>query len=122
MPRNMSFMLTTEQYKNRTKTVTRRNGWLFAKAGDVYNGCEKCQGLRKGEKIVKLWQHRVINARREALRAMLDDLEYGRAECVKEGFPDWTPQQFVDMYCQHNGVTPDFVITRIEFEYMEVAR
>jgi len=31
MPRNMSFMLTTEQIKNRTKTVTRRLGWKKAR-------------------------------------------------------------------------------------------
>lgn len=27
--RNMSFNLTTKQIRNRTKTVTRRTGWIF---------------------------------------------------------------------------------------------
>ena len=27
MPRNMSFMLTTEQVSNKSKTVTRRSAW-----------------------------------------------------------------------------------------------
>jgi len=35
MPRNISFALTTQQVRNRTKTVTRRAGWLFLKAGDI---------------------------------------------------------------------------------------
>lgn len=35
MPRNMSFMLTVEQYRNQTKTVTRRNGWRFSKVDDI---------------------------------------------------------------------------------------
>jgi hypothetical protein len=30
----MSFMLTIDQVKNKTKTVTRRTGWTFLKPGD----------------------------------------------------------------------------------------
>ena len=51
MPRNMSFMITTEQIKNRTKTVTRRLGWNFLKPGEVVNACEKCRGLKAGQKV-----------------------------------------------------------------------
>jgi hypothetical protein len=120
MARNQSFALTTRQYKNQTKTVTRRNGWLFAKVGDVLNGVEKCQGLKKGEKVVKLGQHRVMDVRREPLGLMTDNLVYGRMECIREGFPDMTPVEFVEMYCKHNKCTPDTVITRIEFEYLKV--
>ena len=118
MARNMSFMLTVEQYKAKTKTVTRRNGWKFLKVGDILNGVEKCQGLKRGEKIVKLGQHRAVNVRREPLRRMTDDLAYGRAEVILEGFPEMTPTEFVEMYCNHNRCTPDTVITRIEFEYL----
>lgn len=35
MPRNMSFSMTTEAVRNRTKTVTRRLGWEFLKPGDI---------------------------------------------------------------------------------------
>jgi hypothetical protein len=45
----MSFALTTEQVRNRTKTVTRRVGWRFAKVGDVVQPVVKAQGLKKGE-------------------------------------------------------------------------
>jgi len=50
--RNMSFFLTTDQIRNKTKTVTRRDGWLFLKPGDIVQACVKCQGLKKGEKIL----------------------------------------------------------------------
>ena len=45
MPRNMSFMLTTEQVRNKTKTVTRRLGWWFLKPGEIVNAVEKGMGL-----------------------------------------------------------------------------
>ena len=53
MPRNMSFSLTTDQVRNRTKTVTRRLGWWKNKhgkrllqVGDIVNACVKCMGLQ----------------------------------------------------------------------------
>jgi len=121
MPRNMSFMLTTEQYKARNKFVTRRNGWAFSKVGDIVNGCEKCQGLKKGEKIVKLGQHRWVSLRWEPLHRLTDDPEYGRREMILEGFPNLNPTEFVAMYCDHNKCTPDKLVHRMEFEYVETA-
>ena len=112
MPRNMSFMLTTKQIENKTKTVTRRRGWLFLKGGETVNACEKCQGLKKGEKINKLSQIRIKNTRREPLD-IIDQLE-----CEKEGFPDMTPDEFIDMYVTHMGGAGDQYVTRIEFEYL----
>lgn len=52
--RNISFQLTTEAIRNRTKTVTRRLNWLNLKPGDLLQGCEKCMGRRHGEPLVKL--------------------------------------------------------------------
>ncbi len=49
----MSFRLTAEQMRARTKTVTRRLGWSSLKPGDIVQPVEKAQGLRKGEKVVK---------------------------------------------------------------------
>lgn len=37
MPKNMSFMLTTERVRNKTKTVTRRLGWQNLKRGEIIN-------------------------------------------------------------------------------------
>lgn len=113
MPRNISFSLTTRQIENRTKTVTRRRGWEFLKAGDVLNACVKCMGLKPGEKIDKLCQIRVTDVRREPLDAMIME------DCAREGFPDLLPMGFVQMFCKHMGGGRDQEVTRIEFEYLD---
>lgn len=100
------------------KDVTRRNGWEFLEVGEKLQGCEKCQGLGKDGKIVHLGVIIVLDVRREPLRRMLDDPAYGREECRREGFPEMTPAEFVTFFCKgHKGVTPDSIITRIEFGY-----
>jgi len=125
--RNMSFALTTQQILAETKTVTRRLGWLNLKAGQQLRPVRKCMGLRPGERIDVLRDPlTVISVRREPLRLMLDDLEYGFLECALEGFgghPDYRwPSGFVDMFCAtHRGCTPETIITRIEFAYREPA-
>ena len=96
MPRNISFSLTTQQIRDRTKTVTRRKGWKFLKSGDVLNACVKCIGLKPGEKIERLGQIRVTEVRRESLYRMLDNL-YGATESKAEGFPDKTGPEFVEI-------------------------
>lgn len=114
--RNMSFAYTTEQFRDRTKTVTRRLGWLFLKLGDILNGCEKCQGLRKGEKINKLGQIRVVNKNRELLQSITPP------DCSREGFPEMSPDEFIDFFCSTMGCTPETEVTRIEFEYLNDER
>lgn len=117
--RNMSFALTTMQVQRQAKTVTRRLGWARAKAGQVVQPVEKGQGLKKGEHV-RLIGHpvRFTSVRREPLRAMYD-AAYGLREARSEGFPDMNGKQFVHMFCEHNGCTPDTVVTRIEFEYAQ---
>lgn len=120
--RNMSFAMTTDQILARTKTVTRRLGWLMLKPGDQVRAVKKCMGLRKGERIEPLAVLRIIDVRREPLRRMTDDLEYGFAEVDAEGFGhhpiyQWPPE-FVEMFCaSHQGCTPNALVTRIEFDY-----
>lgn len=121
--RNMSFALTTNQIMEGTKTVTRRLGWLHLKPGDQVRPVRKCMGLRPGEKLDVLRDPiTVVSIRREPLRAMLDDEEYGFAEIAREGFAGhdaygW-PAEWVQMFCAtHKGCTPDTVVTRIEFAY-----
>lgn len=122
--RNFSFSLTTPQFRARIKTVTRRMGWLHAKVGDVVMGVEKGMGLKPGEEIVRLGPTRFIGVRRELLRRMTDDLEYGYRETEAEGFPPGHPLNhptaFVEFFCRtHKGCTPDTEITRIEFAYLD---
>lgn len=114
MPRNMSFFHTTEQFKNRTKTVTRRLGWQFLKPGDVVMGCVKCRGLKRGEKIERLGLIRIVNVRQERLNQITDE------DVIKEGFPDITRMEFVEFFIKEmkpgGGVVAP--VTRIEFEYV----
>jgi len=100
------------------KDVTRRDGWEFLEVGDKLSACEKCQGLGKGGKIVKICTIIVLDVRREPLRRMIDEPEYGRTEVIREGFPLMTPAEFVAFFCRgHKGITPDSIVTRIEFSY-----
>lgn len=123
MPRNISFAMTTEQVRNRTKTVTRRMGWENLKVGEILTAVVKCQGLKKGEKVEPIASIRVTDVRRQFLDRLTSDLEYGFAETTKEGFPEghpmhW-PSEFVAFFCRsHKGCMPDSFVTRIEFEYV----
>lgn len=114
--RNISFMITPNQILDQSKTVTRRNGWWGLNYGDILQPVRKGMGLKKGEKIEKLGGPiRVVFVWRERLDTI------SCIECEREGFPNMTPAQFVEMFCQsHKGVEPRSVINRIEFEYMEV--
>lgn len=112
MPRNMSFALTTEQVIRREKTVTRRFGWWFLKPGDIINACCKCMGLQKGEKVNKLCQIRIVSTRTEPLNQIT------KQDCKAEGFPDFEPDDFIEMLTSHYGCTPEEPVNRIEFEYI----
>ena len=110
--RNMSFMLTTQQIKDESKTVTRRLGWWFLKAGDVVMACEKCQGLKKGEKINKLKPIRIVSSYGEHLD------EITQSDTVKEGFI-LSRLDFIDMFCREMKCSPYTIVNRIEFEYIK---
>lgn len=115
MPRNMSFMLTTQAIIDRRKTVTRRLGWKFLKPGEIVNAVEKCQGLKKGEKVQRICQLRIVSVKRETLRGVT------QRECEREGFPSMSPADFRDFFIKaHKGCDMATQITRIQFEYVEV--
>jgi hypothetical protein len=118
--RNISFALTTDQIRAGTKTVTRRMGWLALKPGELLQPVKKGMGLKPGEKIERLrGPIRVTSVRREMLNEMVRLPAYGRQECDYEGFPDYSPASFVDMFCRsHTGCKPNSIVTRIEFEYV----
>ncbi len=110
--RNMSFALTTDQFKARTKTVTRRLGWEKLKVGDYVRGVKKCMGLKPGEKIEPLGVIQVTGIRRERLDRITKE------DTRREGFPEMSAKGFVFMFCQHMKAQHDTVVTRIEFVYM----
>jgi hypothetical protein len=127
--RNMSFALTIEQVRNKTKTVTRRTGWATLKPGTLLQPVLKGMGLKKGEKAEKIGGPiRVVSVRREPLMMM------DQADCAREGFPEMTVAGFMSMFCASHRVVewdgwpslrnrsrscePRDEVTRIEFEYL----
>lgn len=114
MPRNISFAMTTEQVKNQTKDVTRRFGWWFLKEGDKLCGVKKAMGLKKGEKMERLCMIEVVSVRKEPLNAITQE------DVNREGFPDWTPQDFIDFLVGHYKCDPSKPVNRIEFRYLDI--
>jgi len=114
MPRNMSFAMTTEQIKNKTKIVTRRYGWIFLKPGDLVQPVEKAMGLKPGEKMKKIGGLiRIVSTYQEPLSFIT------HSDVVLEGFPDWTADQFIQMLVDHYKVDPMKEVNRIQFEYLD---
>ncbi|MEN0051222.1 MAG: hypothetical protein AAF806_29425 [Bacteroidota bacterium] len=113
--RRISFALTKRQVEEQTKTVTRRNGWKWLKVGSLLQPIEKGMGLKKGEKQVLIGLPiQVLFVNQEPLNQIT------QAEVIKEGFPDWTPEQFVAFYAKHNNCREDHEVTRIEFKYLTI--
>ena len=113
MPRLMSVSLTEPQVRARTKTVTRRTGWLMLRPGDRLTLCKKVMGRRAGEPLERITDVEVVSVRREPVHAIT------RADVAAEGFPQMTPAGFVQFFCgSHRGCTPDSEVTRIEWRYL----
>lgn len=113
MPRNMSFFYTTAQILDRSKDVTRRLGWKSLIAGEEINAIEKGQGLKSGEKVKHLARIRIISARRERLYSVTKD------DVRREGFPEMTQLEFMEMFRRANDCGISDYVTRIEFEYID---
>lgn len=133
--RLMSFALTTAQVRARTKTVTRRTGWLSLKPGTLLQPVVKAQGIPKGGKVEKIGGPiRVVSVRREPLDRMLGGFGYGMSDLAREGFEgQLSLMEFVRMFCAthrvrdeavlgrvaYRALRPSDEVTRIEFEYVD---
>lgn len=130
--KNISFSATIEKFRARRKHVTRRLKWLDLKPGNQLMGCEKVQGIKKGE-LVRMGPITILEVNREPLahilrkyyrtipQAVCDayiDVSGSVSEMVLEGFPELTPVQFVDMFCEMNDCEPETEVTRILFDYV----
>ena len=127
MPRLMSVAMTTQAVIERRKTVTRRKGWACLKPCDRLTLCRKVMGRKPGEPLVRIVDVEVVSVRRERLRALTDDLDYGCAEVRLEGMtsddPGIFPSVFLDRYfVDAQGMSPDDEVTRIEWRYMDGPR
>ncbi len=117
--RNISFALTTQQVRDRQKTVTRRLGWKDLKPGTLLQPVVKGMGLGKGGKVEKIdGPIRVVSVQREPLFQM-GIRHGGRAECAREGFPELSPAGFIQMFMAHHKCDAREPVTRIEYEYIE---
>lgn len=112
MPRNMSFAMTTEQVRAQSKDVTRRFGWWFLKPGDKVWAVEKSMGIPAGEKIKRIRMIEIVSTRAEPLNAITT------LDCTREGFPSFTPKEFIDMLVDHYRINPTELCNRIEFRYI----
>ncbi|WGI36196.1 hypothetical protein QDT91_29715 (plasmid) [Mycolicibacterium aubagnense] len=107
----MSVALTAQAVRDRVKTQTRRHGWHRLHPGDQLALCPKYRGVRReNRELITIVD--VLSVRQEPLRAITP------SDVVAEGFPDWTPTEFIAFFCRtHRGVDPDTEITRIEWSY-----
>ena len=111
--RNMSFFLTTQQIRDRRKTVTRRLGWKNLKPGQRFRAVRKAQGLKKGEKIEQLAILECVSNRSEPLYQMTQD------DVAREGFGLMKRSSFVSMFMRHMKCKADQIVQRIEFKYVD---
>lgn len=111
---NMSFSKTTEQVRNKIKTVTRRFGWWSLKPCTKLWAVEKSQGLKKGEKVVRIWMIEIVSAREEQVQ----DIRHQPDDLILEGFPDMTASEFIELLCKGTGKTETSPVNRIEFKYL----
>lgn len=107
--RRMSFALTTDAIRNRTKTVTRRLGWNHLKIGERIQAVDKLR-TRNAQKLAVI---EIVDVR----KVVLSDID--RDEVDREGFPDMCAGFFVAMFCESMGCEASETVTRIEFRYVD---
>lgn len=112
MSRLMSVSLTEAAVRDRSKTVTRRLGWVFAKPGDRLTLCRKVMGRSAGEPLVRIAEVEIVDVRREPLFDITPE------DVAREGFPGWTPDQFMSFFRDGLNAGPMTVVTRIEWRYL----
>ncbi len=109
--RLMSFFLTQDQFRAKTKFETRRLGWKFARVGQKVGAVVKSMGRKRGEPLVHLGMIELLEVERVQLNLIT------KRQVELEGFPDMTPKKFVAMFCKHMRCLPTREVTRIRFAY-----
>lgn len=109
--RRASFAITPRQMLARTKTHTRRLGWTWAKPGMRLRAMVKTRGVRVGDER-DLGIIEIVEVRREPLNAIT------QADVIAEGFPEWTPDDFVRMFVEANRCAPDVEVTVVVFRHI----
>lgn len=131
--RNVSFMHTQEQmrigaaaarasadgyagYVEGGKDVTRRMRWGWAVPGMFLFAVSKCQGLKPGEVAEAFGVVEIVSVRREVLHEITAD------DVRREGFPSYTPTDFIGMFREHMGANDWEAVARVEFRHVDVKR
>jgi hypothetical protein len=110
----MSVSFTEQAVRDRTKTVTRRKGWLTLKPGDRLVLCRKVMGRKPGEPLDRIASVEVVDVRREPLYWITTD------DVAREGFPGMSVDAFVDeFFVKAQGMSLSDEVTRIEWRYIE---
>lgn len=118
--RRMSFHITTAQIENRSKTVTRRLGWDFAKVGDRVLAVDRL----RSKDARKLAIIEIVSVGWEPLNRITE------ADVIREGDPfprpsyqngpiDLPVKRFVERFCQAMKCEPSTAVNRIEFRYVD---
>lgn len=122
MPRLMSVAFTEQAVRDRTKTVTRRKGWLFLKPGDRLTLCRKVMGRKPGEPLERIVDVEVVSVIRCEL-----GMVRAPGELSAEGFAEleaWPgsyrgAQKFIERYFAPQGLGWSDEVTRIEWRYLD---
>lgn len=126
----MSVSHTEAAVVARTKTVTRRLGWLFLKPGDRLTLCKKVMGRKAGEPLVRLAEVEIVSVRREPLGfiAREDVDREGVPTEVFQPDPQFTPHarycgdcrvtDWIAWYARTFRVSALDKVTRIEWRYL----
>lgn len=125
MSRLMSVTLTEDAVRDQTKTVTRRLGWWADRngrrlllPGDRLTLCRKVMGRRRSdgtvEPLERLADVLIIDMSRQQLC-----IRNTPDEAAREGFPDWSWDEFVEFFCREMKCRRDTPVTRIEWRYLD---
>lgn len=114
MSRLMSVAFTEQAVRDRTKTITRRKGWLFLTPGDRLTLCRKVMGRKPGEPLIRIADVEVVSVRREPLGQITAE------DVAREGFPGMSPDEFMRrFFVEAQGIQPTDPVTRIEWAYID---
>lgn len=108
--RRISFALSEHAFLTNIKDVTRRLGWKSLKPGTRLLAVDKSMGLKPGERARIFGVIEVVSVQRERLNAIT------KAEVRREGYPDGTPQEFIEGFCFHMKCKPHDWVTRVWFK------
>lgn len=118
--RLLSVALTEAQVRARTKTETRRLGWWTDKherrlvvEGDRLQLVRKAMGRKPGEPVVVIARVEVTGVCRERLDSITPEA------VAAEGFPEWTPAEFVEFFTRSMRCEPDRTVTVIRWRYLD---